>query len=149
MSCWLLCTSRVKGQLRTTTWFDEKTERNKKRERTRDRGNKQSQMWVTWHRRSVHSGQGQRSAVSNPPCPLPWTWRSMAPSLPTTPQDITTVSQWERRVYSCRWQLCWWITSVQRAAVTFLKTEKSILLVDCNSNKLSLFNGRRVCFSFL
>lgn len=36
----------------------------------REAGKKRQRMWVTLRRRSVHSGRGQRSAVSNPPCPL-------------------------------------------------------------------------------
>lgn len=41
------------------------------RDRERQRKRENSRILVTWHQLLVRSGQGQRSAVSNPPCPLP------------------------------------------------------------------------------
>lgn len=69
------------------------------RQQHRDKTWGQADVAFTWHRRSVHSALGQRSVGSNPPCPLLWTWKSTAPSLPQTTQDTATVSQSERTVY--------------------------------------------------
>lgn len=71
------------------------------RQQHRDKTWGQADVAFTWHRRSVRSALGQRSAGSNPPCPLLWTWKSTAPSLPQTTQDTATVSQSERTVYDC------------------------------------------------
>lgn len=89
MDSLLMCATCVRGQLRTVSRpVDLRRQLERKKERERERKEAQ-QMCPTWHRRSVRSGRGRRSAVSNPLCPPPWTWRSTAPSLPndTTGHD--------------------------------------------------------------
>lgn len=48
-----------------------KRQEGRKRDKMRQREREKSQIWLTWHQQSVRFGQGQRSAVSNPLCPLP------------------------------------------------------------------------------
>ena len=78
-------------------------------EKTSLREEENLRMCLTWHRRSVRSARGQRSAASNPPCPPPWTWRSTAPSLPMTGQERNNSEPiGAEYVYDCRRRLWGW-----------------------------------------
>lgn len=89
-------TNNVKKKKEKNTIKERATKEKEMKEVKERRGGGQMLDIGTWHRRSVRSGRGQRSAVSNPPCPLLWTWTSTAPSLPRMPEDTTPVNQSER-----------------------------------------------------